>query len=99
MSNPHEVIVALRAQGFDATSGSSTLVALENNSDHHELDTELSKRLMNNIVYLPISQHVPESEIARCARALNAIARPLEIPAPRHYQFRPASLPRLPEAL
>lgn len=99
VSNPHEVIVALRAQGFDATSGSSTLVALENNSDHHELDTELSKRLMNNIVYLPISQHVPESEIARCARALNAIARPLEIPAPRHYQFRPASLPRLPEVI
>ena len=99
VGNPDEVITALRAQGFDATAGSSTLIGLENHSDHEDIDTELSKRLMSHIVYVPISQYVPEADIARCARALNAAARRLELPTPLSHPFRPATLPRLPEVI
>ena len=102
VANPDEVITALRARGFDATSGSSTLIALE--TPEHEQPPgfvpRASQQLMRHVVYLPISQHIPEHELVRAARALNDTAKPLQLPAPAQlFHPRQASKARPPKVI
>ncbi len=83
--NPGTLIFLLRQNGFDATCGAAQLtwVTTPDGMDPgraRELDPREARKLLMNIVYLPVYPEMPDSEIERMAAICVQHARPLEKP-------------------
>lgn len=63
-----EVIRHLRAHGFDATSGASTLVAIDARASR-------AYEAMENVVYLPAGPTLTPAEVSMLAERVNELAR------------------------
>ena len=61
--NPKLLMQKLRLEGFDTTTGTTSLKAIGSGSIH-------AKQLIDSILYLPISASLPAEEIARLARSI-----------------------------
>ncbi len=68
---PDALCRALRSEGFDATRGTTSMRVVE------APDAELpnARRLLSEVVYLPVSGRVPDAELARLAALCNRLAR------------------------
>ncbi|MBE9229639.1 DegT/DnrJ/EryC1/StrS aminotransferase family protein, partial [Phormidium sp. LEGE 05292] len=74
LDNPDSLMTILRAEGFDATRGNTSLTHFSNFSE-----TELSKvknlftakQLSEQILYLPVYPSMPDTDIIRLARLIN----------------------------
>jgi perosamine synthetase len=62
--NPHLLMQKMRAQGFDTTTGTTSLKALGDGSPS-------ARKLMNSVLYLPIYPCLPTVELHRLARLMN----------------------------
>lgn len=65
IKNPSVLRQKLMAEGFDATTGTTSLTFIGEESVR-------AKRLINNALYLPIYPSLPEVELARLAELINA---------------------------
>ncbi|MFP4296578.1 MAG: DegT/DnrJ/EryC1/StrS family aminotransferase [Spirulinaceae cyanobacterium] len=63
--NPATLMVRLRENGFDATQGATSLRAMA--------DCPVAKHILEQILYLPVSPFMPESELLRLAALINDI--------------------------
>lgn len=61
--NPVTLMVELRENGFDATQGATSLRAMA--------DCPVAKQILDQILYLPVSPLMPESELLRLAALIN----------------------------
>ncbi|HEV7691411.1 MAG TPA: DegT/DnrJ/EryC1/StrS family aminotransferase [Hyphomonadaceae bacterium] len=66
VENPLEVIKRLRSAGFDATRGATSMRAIG--------EAPNATRLIENVVYLPLSPRMPDRQIDRMAGVVNGIA-------------------------
>jgi perosamine synthetase len=72
--DPESLMATLRENGFDATRGNTSLTFIEDSrccdrlSASHPLNAE---RLINSVLYLPISEDFPEAELTRLAQLVN----------------------------
>lgn len=83
VDNPEEVIDALRAAGFDATTGSSTLAVIEPDVDDAPCLPQ-ARHGMERIVYLPLYPEIPALRRRQMASIINETARATtygEVPA------------------
>jgi perosamine synthetase len=64
VKQPSALIQRLQAAGFDATRGTTSLRAIGST-------TLTAQQLMEQVVYLPIATHLPDSELARLAELVN----------------------------
>jgi len=63
-----ELICGLRAHGFDATSGASTLVAIDARASR-------AREAMENVVYLPAVHTLTPAAVSMLAERVNELAR------------------------
>ena len=75
VNNPDQVIAALWKQGFDATRLSS-MVAGNNWNIQCDCETVNSQRILDQIVYLPFSESMPESAIKKMGQIVRKVAHP-----------------------
>lgn len=68
--NPEALISKLREQGFDATRGNTSLTHLNPEKSFAENYLK-AKHLSQQILYLPVSGELPESEVIRLAQLVN----------------------------
>jgi dTDP-4-amino-4,6-dideoxygalactose transaminase len=62
--NPQLLMYKLRTAGFDPTTGATSLKAIGSGTIHAE-------RLINSVLYLPISPALPATEIDRLVRSIS----------------------------
>jgi perosamine synthetase len=74
VDNPEAVVAKLRKASFDATTGSSTLVAIEPDSDYER--PLHAAQAMAGIVYLPVYAEVPHRSLETMATLINETAHP-----------------------
>jgi len=68
------MLLKLRENSFDATRGNTSLIVIETCSNHREFPfPENAKYLMEHILYLPVNQNVPETELHRLAQCINVL--------------------------
>jgi dTDP-4-amino-4,6-dideoxygalactose transaminase len=68
--DPDGLVEALRGSGFDATRGTSAIVAVEPPSDRPERGPLEARRMMAGIVFLPV---YPELSAATLDRLVDAV--------------------------
>jgi len=73
VANPGEVIATLRAAGFDATARSSMIAVPRKNGTASISESE---RWLQEVVYLPSSDYMPEAEWRRLVTTLLQVGRP-----------------------
>jgi dTDP-4-amino-4,6-dideoxygalactose transaminase len=70
VADPQAVIDALRREGFDATRGATSMRVIAGGA------TPNARRLIDSVVYLPLSPNLHARDIARMAHAVNLAAPP-----------------------
>ena len=69
---PDALCRALRSEGFDATRGTTSMRVVE----APDADLTNARRLLDEVVYLPVSARVPDAELARLAALCNRLLPP-----------------------
>ena len=72
---PEALKKRLQLVGFDATQGASGMNAIEVSTEGSDLSPRLARSAMDRILYLPVSAHLGEQDIARLAEICNKPAR------------------------
>ncbi len=70
-TDPSGLVAHLRRAGYDATCGSSTLVAIDASASQ-------ATRAMQGVVYLPVYAELPAEKLDQLARLVEAHARPTQ---------------------
>lgn len=70
--DPSSLISKLRAEGFDATQGATTIGALSAPHDKLEFDPVVIRDAMSRTVFLPAYPEMPESELFRMIEVIYA---------------------------
>ncbi|MEB3177991.1 MAG: DegT/DnrJ/EryC1/StrS family aminotransferase [Nostocaceae cyanobacterium] len=74
VSETELLLLKLRENSFDATRGNTSLIVIEPCSNHRDLPLpENAKYLMEHILYLPVNQNIPETELHRLAQCINVL--------------------------
>jgi hypothetical protein len=73
VGDPNRTIEILRAAGFDATAGTSWIVALEPPPGREELRPDVSALLMEHVVYVPVYPELPDRAFDRLLRTLRRL--------------------------
>lgn len=74
-AEPNQLVARLRAAGFDATQGASTLVALDPSARRaHEA--------MQRVVYLPVYSNIPDGKLDELAQLVEEVKALLPDPLP-----------------
>ncbi len=79
VANPDTLITALRHAGFDATSASSTLIAIDTNLPKPPPITQ-ARYGMDHIVYLPLYPEMPTQRLTQMAQVINDVAQAANLP-------------------
>lgn len=72
--NPESLMVKLREHGFDATRGNTSLTCIKDSRSLEEVPALRllhGKRLIDHVLYLPVSESLPEKELLRLAELVN----------------------------
>jgi perosamine synthetase len=64
--NPQTLMQKLRAEGFDTTTGTTSLTVLGQDSAN-------AKKLINHVLYLPIYPSLPAAEVTRLAHVISLV--------------------------
>lgn len=75
VANPQQVIDHMRRRGVDATTGSSTLIAIDQDARAHEPGS--NAWAMRHVVYVPVPFYLSDAAVERMAKDLNEVACPL----------------------
>lgn len=76
VQDPVAAMEKMRAQGFDATRGATSLRAI---TDATNFKAPNASQLIDHVLYLPIAPGMSERTLKRMARALSKNVRPLKI--------------------
>ncbi|MFE1748900.1 aminotransferase class I/II-fold pyridoxal phosphate-dependent enzyme [Coleofasciculus sp. H7-2] len=73
VSNPPSVMAKLREYGFDATQGNTSLTFIDNASsgDKPTKGSVNAQRLIQYVLYLPVSESLPENDLVCLAQLIN----------------------------
>lgn len=74
VDNPDSLMTKLRAEGFDATRGNTSLICFSNlpkNELSKVKNLFTTKQLSEQILYLPVYANMPDSDIIRLAQLVN----------------------------
>ncbi|HEY9666270.1 MAG TPA: aminotransferase class I/II-fold pyridoxal phosphate-dependent enzyme [Coleofasciculaceae cyanobacterium] len=74
VSNPEWLMASLRVKGFDATRGNTSLTCIEDLRSHNKQVASYplnGKRLIDDVLYLPVSASLPEKEVKYLAELIN----------------------------
>jgi dTDP-4-amino-4,6-dideoxygalactose transaminase len=95
VSNPELLMANLREQGFDATRGNTSLACIQDLRSHDTLSVSRplnGECLLEQVLYLPVSECLPEPELESLAKRVNDFST--SVPAPK--PVRPSTLPSYP---
>ena len=67
VTSPVEMMEHLRARGFDSTVGYSSFIIPDPPEEHSEFRATEARRMMENVLYLPVHAGVSEAELVRLA--------------------------------
>jgi dTDP-4-amino-4,6-dideoxygalactose transaminase len=70
---PERLIEALRAQGFDATTATSSIASIAPPAGRTDLEARAASHLMEHVVFVPVYPELPERAFARL---LDLLGRP-----------------------
>lgn len=70
---PEDAIEALRAEGFDATTATSSIAAIPPPADRPELRPHVAVELMRHVVFVPIYPELPAHAFERLLRLLGSL--------------------------
>lgn len=73
VSNPESLMASLREKGFDATRGNTSLTCIEAHNKQVASYPLNGKRLIDDVLYLPVSASLPEKEVKYLAELINTI--------------------------
>lgn len=74
VANPKFLMTKLREHGFDATRGNTSLSFVDCPCSASQITSSFSPNaeyLINHVLYLPISESLPEKELVRLAELVN----------------------------
>ncbi|HEY9834689.1 MAG TPA: aminotransferase class V-fold PLP-dependent enzyme [Stenomitos sp.] len=78
VSNPELLMENLREQGFDATRGNTSLACIQDLRSHDTLSVSSrlnGECLLEQVVYLPVAESLPEQELESLAKRVNDFYR------------------------
>lgn len=75
VDNPDEVIAYMKRHGVDATTASSTLIAIDRDARAQEVGS--NAWAMEHVVYVPVPFYVADAAVKKIAQHLNHVACPL----------------------
>ncbi len=76
VSNPEFLMAKLREDGFDSTRGNTSLICIEDSRSQEKLPIAHplnGKRLIDHVLYLPVSESIPEQELEHLAKLVNEV--------------------------
>lgn len=76
-ADPDGLVRRLWRHGFDATRGASSMSVVDPPPDRPELEPREARRVMDQVLYLPVYPGIADHDLARLARAV-AAPRPAE---------------------
>jgi perosamine synthetase len=79
VSNPESLMAHLREKGFDATRGNTSLICIEDlrSQDKQPASHPINgKHLIDHVLYLPVSESLPEQELEHLAKLINEFCEP-----------------------
>lgn len=79
VSNPELLMAHLRDKGFDATRGNTSLICIEDLRSQDKLQAsqpQNAKHLIDHVLYLPVSESLPEQELEHLAKLVNEFYEP-----------------------
>lgn len=79
VSNPESLMAHLREKGFDATRGNTSLICIEDlrSPDKQSASHPVKgKHLIDHVLYLPVSESLPEQELEHLATLINEFYEP-----------------------
>ncbi len=74
VSNPELLMTELRENGFDATRGNTSLTVVDCSYSASQITASCpfnAEHLINHVLYLPVSESLPEKELVRLAEIVN----------------------------
>lgn len=80
--DPDRLVAALRGAGFDATTGTSAIAAVEPPADRAERDPCEARRMMAGIVFLPVYPELSPKTLDRLVAAARSAEQEREVLAP-----------------
>jgi perosamine synthetase len=83
LDRPAAAIAHLRAEGFDAARGTTSITALDAPHDRPELSPTQAMQAMKRVLFVPIYPEISQSDRDRLAAVLSRIAERADDPAAR----------------
>jgi dTDP-4-amino-4,6-dideoxygalactose transaminase len=83
LDRPDDAIARLRAEGFDAARGTTSITALDAPHDRPELAPKQAIQAMKRVLFVPIYPEISQSDRDRLAAALSRIAERRAAVGPR----------------
>jgi dTDP-4-amino-4,6-dideoxygalactose transaminase len=83
LDRPDDAIALLRAEGFDAARGTTSITALDAPHDRPELAPKQAIQAMKRVLFVPIYPEISQSDRDRLAAALSRIAERRAAVGPR----------------
>lgn len=74
LQTPERAIAPLRAAGFDAARGTTSITAIPAPADRPDLEPAIARAAMDRVLFVPAYPEIPEADRARLGEALCALA-------------------------